>query len=119
MPQARERHRALRSVNRYLPEPKFSHGHAGRLGVLLINLGTPAAPTARAVRRYLAEFLSDPRVIDYPRWLWLPLLHGAILHVRPRRSARAYAKIWTPQGSPLRVNSQALADKLAAAVAAD
>jgi ferrochelatase len=92
---------------------------AAQTAVLLINLGTPAAPTPRAVRRYLAEFLSDPRVIDYPRWLWLLLLHGAILRVRPRRSARAYAKIWTPQGSPLRVNSQALADKLAAAVAAD
>jgi len=83
--------------------------------VLLLNLGTPAAPTAAAVRRYLAEFLSDRRVIDYPRWLWLPLLYGAILRVRPRRSARAYAKIWTPRGSPLLVNSQALADKLASA----
>jgi ferrochelatase len=82
--------------------------------VLLLNMGTPAAPTAAAVRRYLAEFLSDRRVIDYPRWLWLPVLHGAILRVRPRRSARAYAKIWTPQGSPLLANSQALADKLAA-----
>ena len=82
--------------------------------VLLLNLGTPAAPTAVAVRHYLAEFLSDRRVIDYPRWLWWPILHGAILRVRPRRSARAYAKIWTPQGSPLLVNSQALADKLAA-----
>jgi ferrochelatase len=84
----------------------------GKNAVLLINLGTPAAPTAAAVRRYLAEFLSDRRVIDYPRWLWLPLLHGAILRVRPWRSARAYAKIWTTQGSPLLVNSQALASKL-------
>jgi ferrochelatase len=87
---------------------------AGRPAVLLINLGTPAAPTAAAVRRYLAQFLSDRRVIDYPRWLWWPLLHGAILRVRPRRSARAYAKIWTLRGSPLLANSQALADKLAA-----
>jgi len=82
--------------------------------VLLLNLGTPAAPTASAVRHYLAEFLSDRRVIDYPRWLWLPLLYGAILRVRPRRSARAYAKIWTPQGSPLLVNSQNLANRLSA-----
>jgi len=82
--------------------------------VLLLNLGTPDAPTPAAVRRYLAEFLSDPRVIDYPRWLWLPLLHGVILRVRPRKSAHAYAKIWTPRGSPLLVNSQALADKLSA-----
>jgi len=86
--------------------------------VLLLNLGTPAAPTARAVRRYLAQFLSDRRVIDYPRWLWWPILHGAILRVRPRRSARAYAKIWTPQGSPLLVNSRALAARLAANLAA-
>jgi len=89
------------------------------IAVLLLNLGTPAAPTAKAVRRYLAEFLGDARVIDYPRWLWLPLLHGVILSVRPRRSARAYAKIWTAQGSPLLVQSQALAEKLATACASD
>ncbi|HTI96402.1 MAG TPA: ferrochelatase [Rudaea sp.] len=82
--------------------------------VLLINLGTPSAPTAAAVRRYLGQFLGDRRVIDYPRWLWLPLLYGVILRVRPRRSARAYAKIWTPQGSPLLVNSRALTTRLAA-----
>lgn len=89
------------------------------IAVLLLNLGTPAAPTPRAVRRYLAQFLSDVRVIDYPRWLWLPLLHGVILRLRPRRSARAYAKIWTPQGSPLLVNSRGLAEKLATACASD
>ena len=89
------------------------------IAVLLLNLGTPAAPTPRAVRRYLAEFLSDARVIDYPRWLWLPLLYAVILSVRPRRSARAYAKIWTAQGSPLLVQSRALAEKLAAACARD
>src|SRR5215831_21318485 len=77
--------------------------------VLLVNLGTPDAPTPAAVRRYLAEFLSDPRVIDAPRWLWLPILHGVILRLRPRRSARAYASIWTERGSPLRVYSEALA----------
>lgn len=86
-------------------------------GVLLVNLGTPQAPTPRAVRRYLAQFLSDTRVIDYSRWLWLPLLHGVILPLRSRRSARAYAKIWTPQGSPLLHNSRELADKLALALA--
>jgi ferrochelatase len=89
------------------------------IAVLLLNLGTPEAPTPRAVRRYLAEFLSDARVIDYPRWLWLPLLYGVILRLRPRRSARAYAKIWTPQGSPLLVQSRALSEKLAAACAGD
>jgi ferrochelatase len=84
------------------------------VGVLLVNLGTPEAPTATAVRRYLAEFLSDRRVVDYPRWFWLPLLHGVILNVRPARSARAYAKIWTEEGSPLRLYTKAAAEALAA-----
>ncbi|HZP65945.1 MAG TPA: ferrochelatase [Rudaea sp.] len=92
---------------------------AGATAILLLNLGTPTAPTPAAVRRYLAEFLSDPRVIDYPRWLWLPILHGVILRVRPRRSARAYAKIWTPQGSPLLVYTRALAKALGEAYARD
>jgi ferrochelatase len=89
-------------------------GHPVQTGVLLVNLGTPDAPTAKALRPYLAEFLSDPRVIDYPRWRWWPILHGVILRVRPARSAHAYARIWTPQGSPLRVYSEALADALQA-----
>jgi ferrochelatase len=80
--------------------------------VLLVNLGTPDAPTPAAVRRYLAEFLSDPRVIDLPRWLWLPILYGFILPLRPRRSAHAYASIWTDRGSPLRVYSESLAARL-------
>ena len=84
-----------------------------RIAVLLVNLGTPAAPTTSAVRRYLAQFLSDRRVIETPRWLWWPILYGVILRVRPRRSAHAYAKIWTPEGSPLLVYSQAVAAKLA------
>jgi len=71
------------------------------VGVLLVNLGTPAAPTPRAVRRYLAEFLSDRRVVELPRLLWWPILHGVILNTRPRRSAHAYAQVWTPEGSPL------------------
>ncbi len=83
-------------------------------GVLLVNLGTPAAPTAKAVRPYLAEFLSDPRVIELPRWLWWLILHGVILRLRPSRSAHAYAKVWTDQGSPLRVGSEALAAGLQA-----
>jgi ferrochelatase len=73
------------------------------IGVLLINLGTPDAPNARAVRRYLAEFLSDPRVIEIPPIAWQPILHGIILRRRPRRSAEAYNQIWTNEGSPLRV----------------
>ncbi|MDN5937468.1 MAG: ferrochelatase [Salinisphaera sp.] len=74
-----------------------------RIGVLLVNLGTPDAPTTAAVRRYLAEFLSDPRVVEQPRWLWIPVLYGVILALRPRRSAAAYAKIWWQEGSPLLV----------------
>src|SRR5947208_14891257 len=72
-------------------------------GVLLINLGTPDAPEARAVRRYLAEFLSDPRVIEIPAIAWKPILHGIILRTRPRRSAEAYNQVWTNEGSPLAV----------------
>lgn len=79
---------------------------AGRIGILLVNLGTPDAPTPVALRRYLAEFLSDPRVIEAPRWLWRLVLHGFILRVRPRRSAEAYQAIWTPEGSPLLLNSR-------------
>jgi len=73
------------------------------IGILVTNTGTPEAPTAKALRPYLAQFLSDRRVIDYPRWLWLPILHGIILNIRPRRSARLYQNIWTPEGSPLLV----------------
>jgi ferrochelatase len=83
-------------------------------GVLLVNLGTPTAPTPAAVRPYLAEFLGDRRVIDYPRWLWWPILHGVILRVRPKRSAHAYARIWDERGSPLRYLSEALAAALQA-----
>jgi ferrochelatase len=74
-------------------------------GVLLVNLGTPAAPTAPAVRDYLAEFLGDPRVVELPRWIWLPILHGIILRVRPAKSAAKYATIWTDEGSPLAVHT--------------
>lgn len=70
-------------------------------GVLLINLGTPDAPTPQAVRRYLAEFLSDPRVVEIPQWLWQPILRLFVLTTRPRKSARAYSQVWTDEGSPL------------------
>jgi protoporphyrin/coproporphyrin ferrochelatase len=73
-----------------------------RVGVLLVNLGTPDAPEARAVRRYLAEFLSDPRVIEIHPIAWKPILHGIILRTRPKKSAEAYNQIWTNEGSPLR-----------------
>lgn len=74
--------------------------------ILLLNLGTPDAPTAPAVKRYLAEFLGDPRVVELPRLLWLPILHGIILRTRPAKSAAKYATIWTPEGSPLKVHTE-------------
>lgn len=77
------------------------HGTKDRAGILLTNLGTPDAPTTTAVRRYLAEFLSDRRVVELSPWLWQPILRGVILNVRPRRSAAAYARVWTDAGSPL------------------
>lgn len=74
-----------------------------RTAVLLCNLGTPDAPDAPALRRYLGEFLSDPRVVELPAWLWQPILRGVILNVRPAKSAAKYATVWTPDGSPLLV----------------
>lgn len=93
------------------PEPPFTHGQAPRTAVLLCNLGTPDEPTAPAVRRYLAEFLGDHRVVEIPRLIWMAILHGIILRVRPGKSAAKYASIWTDEGSPLKVwtNRQALA----------
>lgn len=85
----------------YQGAAEYSHGTTPTTGVLLTNLGTPDAPTPSALRRYLAEFLWDPRVIEAPRWLWWLVLHGVILRIRPARSAHAYQKVWTEQGSPL------------------
>ena len=79
---------------------------SGRVGVLLVNLGTPSAASPKAVKTYLAEFLSDPRVIEIPRIAWQPILRGVILNVRPKKSARAYAKVWTERGSPLATITQ-------------
>lgn len=90
---------------------------AAKAAVLLVNLGTPAAPTRDAVREYLAEFLSDPRVVELPRWLWWPILHGYVLRTRPRRSAEAYARIWRDEGSPLLVFSERLASAVRARIA--
>ncbi len=83
-----------------------SRNPAPSIGVLLVNLGTPEEPSVPAVRRYLAEFLSDPRVIEIPRLAWKAILHGIVLRVRPRKSAALYQSIWTPDGSPLLVISQ-------------
>jgi len=84
-------------------EPPADHPPilAPKVGLLVTNLGTPDAPDVKSVRRYLAEFLTDPRVIEIPRIAWLPLLHGIVLRTRPRKSAHAYAQVWTDEGSPL------------------
>jgi ferrochelatase len=85
---------------------------AAKIGVLLINLGTPDAPEVRAVRRYLAEFLSDPRVIEIHPLAWKPILHAIVLRTRPPKSAEAYNKIWTNEGSPLRAIAHRQAEAL-------
>jgi ferrochelatase len=91
---------------RFRPEPEGEHRHAARTGVLLCNLGTPDAATPAATRAYLAEFLSDPRVVEIPAIVWKPILYGAILPMRPRQSAHKYQSVWLPEGSPLLVWSQ-------------
>jgi len=96
----------------YLGNTHIDHQQPERIGILVANLGTPSAPTPSAVRRYLKEFLGDPRVIEYPRWLWWLILNGVILNVRPRKSAHAYQQIWSAQGSPLLLHTQALSNKL-------
>ncbi|MDP2961290.1 MAG: ferrochelatase [Sulfurimicrobium sp.] len=85
----------------YFPEPPHVHGTTSKIGILLINLGTPDAPTRQALRPYLKQFLSDPRVVEIPRLPWWLILNGIILNTRPGKSAQKYAQIWTPEGSPL------------------
>ena len=99
-------------------EPRYTHGSAERCAVLLVNLGTPDAPTAAALRRYLAQFLWDRRVVEIPRPLWWLILHGVILRTRPAKSAAKYAAIWTDAGSPLLVWTRRQADALQARLAA-
>ncbi|MDF2867452.1 MAG: ferrochelatase [Gammaproteobacteria bacterium] len=98
--------------SRYQGNSNYSHGHSAPIGILLTNLGTPEAPTPTALRTYLREFLSDPRVVEIPRPLWWLILNGFILPFRPKRSAKIYQKIWTPQGSPLLTHMQQLTAKL-------
>jgi len=97
---------------------QFEHGLPESLGVLLVNLGTPDAATPEAVRRYLKQFLWDPRVVEIPRLLWWIILHGYILRVRPARSARLYEKIWTDDGSPLLIQSQRITESVRQQLAA-
>lgn len=90
----------------YSPEPPYQHGTPAQTGVLLINLGSPDAPTTQALRPYLRQFLSDRRVVEIPRLFWWPILHGFILMTRPKKSAERYAKIWMNEGPPLRVHTE-------------
>ncbi|MBV0934386.1 ferrochelatase [Marinobacterium weihaiense] len=90
----------------------FSHNQQDRTGVLITNLGTPDAPTPSALRRYLKEFLWDPRVVEVPRPIWWCILNGIILNIRPRRSAAAYKEVWTEAGSPLLLHTRDQADRL-------
>lgn len=87
-------------------EPPYRHGSAASIGILIVNLGSPEAPTPAAVRRYLREFLSDPAVVEIPRPLWWLILNLLILPLRPRDSAKRYAQVWTPEGSPLKVHTE-------------
>ncbi len=91
---------------RYREEPAFAHGTPATTAVLLVNLGTPESPTKGALRKYLKEFLSDPRVVEIPRAVWWTILNGIILNTRPAKSAAKYAQIWTKEGSPLRVHTE-------------
>lgn len=95
---------------------QFEHGQKRRVGVLISNLGTPDAPTPKALKRYLKQFLSDPRVVEVPRLLWWCILNLIILNIRPRRSAKAYKSVWTEAGSPLALYTKAQADALNAAL---
>jgi protoporphyrin/coproporphyrin ferrochelatase len=92
-------------ANLISPETAGQHGASCRTGILLINLGTPDAPTAQALRPYLKQFLSNPRVVELPRWAWWPILNGIILNTRPKKSAEKYAQIWMSEGSPLKVHT--------------
>lgn len=90
----------------YKGTPDYSHAQVARTGVLLTNLGTPDAPTRKALKKYLAEFLWDPRVVEVPRPLWWVILNLVILNIRPAKSAKAYASVWSERGSPLLVHTQ-------------
>lgn len=96
----------------YFGENNFDHSSPERLGILVTNLGTPDSPEPADVRRFLAEFLWDPRVVEAPRWLWWLALNGVILRIRPRKSAHAYRQIWTDTGSPLLIHSRAITERL-------
>ena len=97
---------------KYKSNDNFSHGDERKIGVLLVNLGTPDEPTSLAVRRYLGEFLSDPRIVEIPKFVWWIILNLIILNIRPRKSRDLYKKIWLKDGSPLLVISKSIVQKI-------
>ena len=103
---------------KYIGTENFDHEQAPKVGILLTNLGTPQAPEKKALRTYLKQFLSDPRVVEVPRLLWWLILNGVILNIRPARSASAYSTVWTERGSPLlfhtRDQSEAMQQRMTA-----
>lgn len=99
-------------MSRYKGVNEFRHDRVSKVGVLIANLGTPSEPTASGLRRYLKEFLWDPRVVEIPRPLWWLVLNGVILNVRPKKSAKLYQSVWTDEGSPLLVNAKRQEEKL-------
>ncbi len=103
-------------MSRYIGSPNFEHGRMSVTGILLVNLGTPDAPTPRALRRYLKQFLWDPRVVEISRPVWWLILNGIILNTRPRRSAHAYRQVWTEDGSPLLIHTRRQASALEASL---
>jgi len=105
-------------MERFSSPSSFSHASAARTAILLVQLGTPAAPTAAALRPYLRQFLSDPRVVEIPRLIWWPILNGIILNTRPAKSALKYASVWTEDGSPLMAHSKRQTLRLQEALAA-
>lgn len=99
-------------MSRYKGVDGFSHDRVSKVGVLIANLGTPDSPTKSGLKRYLKEFLWDPRIVEMPRALWWMVLNFVILNVRPAKSAKLYESVWTDEGSPLLVNAQAQEEKL-------
>ena len=103
-------------MTQFIGEAHYRHGAAEKIGVLLINLGTPDSPKTGAVRKYLRQFLSDPRVVETPKWKWLPVLFALVLPFRSPKTAAAYQKIWTADGSPILRYCRAQQQKIAAAL---
>ncbi|MBR9805514.1 ferrochelatase, partial [bacterium] len=103
----------------YINAQSFSHDQSEKTALLIVNLGTPAAPTPKALRRYLKTFLWDPRVVELPRPLWWLILNGVILSIRPFRSAKAYQKVWTERGSPLLLHTEDQSKALEAALTSE